>query len=101
MIRLAITAAAFEAIARTLPLGSVGYEAEANERGEARNRFARLSKTPQKRQPRGTQHRGTMIVAAAQKRSVRPRSKTATSEPRLHGNDFQARQVGVSGDLPR
>ncbi len=25
---------AFEAIARTLPLGSVGYETEANERGE-------------------------------------------------------------------
>jgi hypothetical protein len=30
MIRIAITEAAFEAIARTLPLGSVGYEAEAN-----------------------------------------------------------------------
>ena len=34
MIRIAINVAAFEAIARTLPLGSVGYEAEANERGE-------------------------------------------------------------------
>ena len=34
MIKIAITAAAFEAIARTLPLGSVGYETEANERGE-------------------------------------------------------------------
>ena len=34
MIRIAITVEAFEAIARTLPLGSVGYEAEANERGE-------------------------------------------------------------------
>lgn len=34
MIRIAISAAAFEAIARTLPLGSVGYEAEANEQGE-------------------------------------------------------------------
>ena len=34
MIRIAISAEAFEAIARTLPLGSVGYEAEANERGE-------------------------------------------------------------------
>jgi hypothetical protein len=33
MIRIAITAEAFEAITRTLPLGSVGYEAEANERG--------------------------------------------------------------------
>ena len=31
---IAITVEAFEAIARTLPLGSVGYEAEANERGE-------------------------------------------------------------------
>jgi hypothetical protein len=30
----AITQAAFEAIASTLPLGSVGYENEANERGE-------------------------------------------------------------------
>ena len=34
MIRIAITAEAFEAIARTLPLGSVGYENQINERGE-------------------------------------------------------------------
>ena len=34
MIRIAITPQAFEAIAGTLPLGSVGYEAQANERGE-------------------------------------------------------------------
>jgi len=34
MIRIAISVEAFEAIARTLPVGSVGYEAEANERGE-------------------------------------------------------------------
>jgi hypothetical protein len=34
VIRIAITQAAFEAIARTLPLGSVGYENQINERGE-------------------------------------------------------------------
>lgn len=34
MIRIAITQAAFEAIAATLPLGSVGYENETNEKGE-------------------------------------------------------------------
>ena len=34
MIRIAITAAAFEAIAATLPLGSVGYENAVNEHGE-------------------------------------------------------------------
>ena len=34
MIRIAISAEAFEAIARTPPLGSIGLEAEANERGE-------------------------------------------------------------------
>jgi hypothetical protein len=34
MIRIAITQAAFEAIAATLPLGSVGYENQINERGE-------------------------------------------------------------------
>ena len=34
MIRIAVTAEAFEAIAATLPLGSVGYENEVNERGE-------------------------------------------------------------------
>jgi hypothetical protein len=34
MIRIAITAAAYDAIARTPPVGSVGYEAEASERGE-------------------------------------------------------------------
>ena len=34
MVRIAISQAAFDAIARTMPLGSVGYENEANERGE-------------------------------------------------------------------
>jgi len=34
MIRIAITAQAFEAIAATLPLGSVSYENETNEKGE-------------------------------------------------------------------
>jgi len=34
MIHIAISVEAFEAIAATLPVGSVGYEAEANERGE-------------------------------------------------------------------
>jgi hypothetical protein len=34
MIRIAITPATFEAIAGTLPLGSVAYEAELNEKGE-------------------------------------------------------------------
>jgi hypothetical protein len=34
MIKIAISQAAFDAIAATLPLGSVGYENETNERGE-------------------------------------------------------------------
>ena len=34
MIRIAITQAAFEAMAATLPLGSVSYENAVNERGE-------------------------------------------------------------------
>jgi hypothetical protein len=34
MVRLAIRVEAFEAIARTLTLGSVGYENEVNEKGE-------------------------------------------------------------------
>jgi hypothetical protein len=34
MIRIAITVEAFEAIAATLRLGSVGYENEINERGK-------------------------------------------------------------------
>ena len=34
MVRIAISQAAFEAIAKTLPLGSVGYENKVNERGE-------------------------------------------------------------------
>jgi hypothetical protein len=34
MVRIAISQAAFEAIVATLPLGSVGYENETNERGE-------------------------------------------------------------------
>jgi hypothetical protein len=34
MIRIAISIEAFEAIARTLPLGSVGYENAVNDRGD-------------------------------------------------------------------
>ncbi len=34
MIRIAISAEAFEAIAASMPLGSVGYENKATERGE-------------------------------------------------------------------
>ena len=34
MIRIAISQAAFDAIAKTLPLGSVGYENKVNEKGE-------------------------------------------------------------------
>jgi hypothetical protein len=34
MIRIAITAEAFDAIVATLPLGSVGYEAERTAKGE-------------------------------------------------------------------
>jgi hypothetical protein len=34
MIRIAISQAAFEAIARTLPLGSVSYENKTNEHGQ-------------------------------------------------------------------
>jgi hypothetical protein len=34
MIRISITAAAYDAIASTLPLGSIGYEAEPDEKGQ-------------------------------------------------------------------
>jgi hypothetical protein len=34
MVRIAITQAAFDAIAKTLALGSVGYENKTNEKGE-------------------------------------------------------------------
>jgi hypothetical protein len=34
VVRIAISQAAFEAIAKTLPFGSVGYENAVNERGE-------------------------------------------------------------------
>jgi hypothetical protein len=34
MVRIAISQTAFEAIAKTLPLGSVGYENAVNEKGE-------------------------------------------------------------------
>jgi hypothetical protein len=33
MVRIAISQAAFDAIAKTLPLGSVGYENATNEKG--------------------------------------------------------------------
>jgi hypothetical protein len=34
MVRIAISQAAFDAIAKTLPIGSVGYENKVNEKGE-------------------------------------------------------------------
>jgi hypothetical protein len=37
MIRIAITAEAFEAIAATMPLESVGYENKVNEKASARS----------------------------------------------------------------
>jgi hypothetical protein len=43
MIQIAITAAAFEAIADTLPLGSVGYEVEPNAKGERLVWFERIA----------------------------------------------------------
>jgi hypothetical protein len=43
MIQIAITAAAFEAIADTLPLGIVGYEVEANAKGERLVWFERIA----------------------------------------------------------
>jgi len=36
MIRVAITAAAFEAVVATLPLGSVGFERDLTDKGEKR-----------------------------------------------------------------
>ena len=43
MIRIAITQAAFDAIAATLPLSSVSYENHVNERGERYVWLARIS----------------------------------------------------------
>jgi hypothetical protein len=34
MVRIAISQAAFDALVKTLPLGSVGYENKVNEKGE-------------------------------------------------------------------
>jgi hypothetical protein len=34
VIRIAISQAAFDAIAETIPVGSVGYEPQSNEKGE-------------------------------------------------------------------
>jgi hypothetical protein len=42
MIRIAITAAAFEAVAATMPLGSVAYEAQARRAGPAGRRLTAL-----------------------------------------------------------
>ena len=42
MIRIAVSVEAFDAIATTLPVGSVGYENKTNERGE---RLIRLDHT--------------------------------------------------------
>jgi hypothetical protein len=35
LIRISITVAAYQAIAATMPLGGVGYEAQRTEKGEA------------------------------------------------------------------
>ena len=42
MIRISISLAAFEAIAATMPLGSVGYERKASVAGERPNSFDNL-----------------------------------------------------------
>ena len=73
MVRIAITQAAFEAIARTLPLGSVGYENEASERGERR---------PAVRRSAGRLHDDGANLRALLKRRRRRRSAPIRQRPR-------------------
>jgi hypothetical protein len=71
VIRIAISPAAFEAIAATLPLGSVGYEAQANAKGERLVWFkeAVVDKLAAMRGPGESYSDVILRVAAAETRS--------------------------------
>ena len=43
MIRIAISAGAFDAIAATLPFGSVAFEPQTKDKGERRERYGTLA----------------------------------------------------------
>jgi hypothetical protein len=64
MVRIAISAEAFEAIAKTLPVGSVGYE----EQGEREGRAFNLVRAERGRPPQG---------------SVRPRRELQRHDPAI------------------
>jgi hypothetical protein len=92
MIRIAITAEAYEAIARTLALGSVGYEIERSESGKVfvwieRQAMDRL--TAERR--RGEDFSDTIIRLAAVGMNRRQEGIGATvnhgSAPRRLGSD--------------
>jgi hypothetical protein len=69
MVRIAITQAAFDAIAATLPLGSVGYENKTNER------LARLKAI---REP-GESYSDVIIRMAGLKPSSAPATTSTTA----------------------
>jgi hypothetical protein len=66
MVRIAISQAAFDAIAATLPLGSTGYENAVNERGERLIWLERrmLDKLNSYRRPGESYSDGILRVAA-------------------------------------
>jgi hypothetical protein len=67
MVRIAISQAAFDAIAATLPLGSTGYENAVNERGERLIWLERrmLDKLNSYRRP-GESYSGVILRVAAE-----------------------------------
>jgi hypothetical protein len=72
LIRIAITAAAYDAIAAALPLGSVGYEAKRTDQGEVLM-CARLDRLDALRQPGG--ELSAVILCMAQIEASRPGRK--------------------------
>ena len=80
MVRIAISQAAFEAIAKTLALGSIGFENATNEKGEA----ADLA--------RAERGRPAQVLARA-RRELQRRHPAAGRFPRIGGMGGRVRLV--------
>ena len=89
MIRISITAAAFDAIAATLPFGSVAYEPKVNDQGEREIWLEPhiLNKLRTMRGP-GESYSDVILRLADQSGRAKPkRSPLAAFRPRPHGGN--------------
>ena len=102
MVRIAITQVAFDAIARTLPLGSVGYENQTNERGERRPQHPAVRRSAGRLRDDGANLRALLKRrrrrrSAQMRQRPRPDDCSACAVARLSRTETQVKQTEHRG----